>query len=84
MPTPEQGRRGGLLNLLLHKLCLLVDVYLDPRTANPWLVLSEDGKQVRDGNAEQNLVDTPERFDTAPCVLATRVNRNVLNVCLSL
>ncbi|XP_026155144.1 E3 ubiquitin-protein ligase TRIM21-like isoform X2 [Mastacembelus armatus] len=46
--------------------------YGDPRTANPWLVLSEDGRQVWDGDAEQNLVDIPERFDTAPCVLATR------------
>ncbi|XP_026209181.1 E3 ubiquitin-protein ligase TRIM39-like isoform X2 [Anabas testudineus] len=49
-----------------------VDVCLDPRTANPWLVLSEDGKQVWDGDVEHNLVDTPERFDTAPCVFATR------------
>ncbi|KAM9335802.1 E3 ubiquitin-protein ligase TRIM39-like [Symphorus nematophorus] len=49
-----------------------VDVHLDPGTANPWLVLSKDGKQVRDGDVEQNLVDIPERFDTAPCVLATR------------
>ncbi|XP_045921102.1 E3 ubiquitin-protein ligase TRIM39 [Micropterus dolomieu] len=48
------------------------DVHLDPGTANPWLVLSEDGRQVWDGDVEQNLVDIPERFDTAPCVLATR------------
>ncbi|XP_036969276.1 E3 ubiquitin-protein ligase TRIM39-like [Acanthopagrus latus] len=48
------------------------DVHLDPRTANRWLVLSEDGRQVWDGDMEQNLVDTPERFDTAPCVLGTR------------
>nr|XP_040038943.1 E3 ubiquitin-protein ligase TRIM39 [Gasterosteus aculeatus aculeatus]XP_040038945.1 E3 ubiquitin-protein ligase TRIM39 [Gasterosteus aculeatus aculeatus] len=49
-----------------------VDVHLDPKTANPWLVLSQDGKQVRDGDVEQNLADIPERFDMAPCVLATR------------
>lgn len=54
--------------------CAPVDVHLDPRTANPWLLLSEDGRQVRDGDNEQNLPDTPERFDTAPCVLALRVN----------
>ncbi|KAF1380480.1 hypothetical protein PFLUV_G00164170 [Perca fluviatilis] len=48
------------------------DVHLDPRTANPWLVLSEDGRQIWDGDVEQNLVDIPERYDTAPCVLATR------------
>ncbi|KAF3697617.1 E3 ubiquitin-protein ligase TRIM39 [Channa argus] len=49
-----------------------VDVRLDPKTANPWLVLSEDGRQVWDGDVEQNLMDIPERFDTAPCVLATK------------
>ncbi|KAM4537477.1 E3 ubiquitin-protein ligase TRIM39-like [Odontesthes bonariensis] len=49
-----------------------VDVRLDPRTANPWLVLSEDGRQVQDGDIEQNLPDIPARFDTAPCVLALR------------
>uniref|UniRef100_A0AAX7VLF5 E3 ubiquitin-protein ligase TRIM39-like n=2 Tax=Astatotilapia calliptera TaxID=8154 RepID=A0AAX7VLF5_ASTCA len=48
------------------------DVQLDPRTANPWLVLSEDGRQVWDGEAEQNVADIPERFDTAPCVLALK------------
>ncbi|XP_023277540.1 E3 ubiquitin-protein ligase TRIM39-like isoform X1 [Seriola lalandi dorsalis] len=48
------------------------DVHLDPGTANPWLVLSEDGTQVWDGDVEQNLVDIPERFDTAPCVIATQ------------
>ncbi|XP_068455762.1 E3 ubiquitin-protein ligase TRIM39-like [Clinocottus analis] len=48
------------------------DVHLDPHTANPWLVLSQDGRQICDGEVEQNLLDTPERFDTAPCVLATR------------
>ncbi|XP_035004444.1 E3 ubiquitin-protein ligase TRIM39 [Hippoglossus stenolepis] len=48
------------------------DVHLDPRTANPWLVLSQDRRQVWDGDVEQNLVDIPERFDKAPCVLASQ------------
>ncbi|XP_061525312.1 E3 ubiquitin-protein ligase TRIM39-like [Phycodurus eques] len=48
------------------------EVYLDPRTANPWLVLSEDARRVQDGDVEQNLPDLPERFDTVPCVLATK------------
>uniref|UniRef100_A0A3B5L9V8 E3 ubiquitin-protein ligase TRIM39-like n=1 Tax=Xiphophorus couchianus TaxID=32473 RepID=A0A3B5L9V8_9TELE len=46
------------------------DVLLDPRTANPWLVLSEDGRQVQDGDVMRNVADLPERFDKAPCVLA--------------
>ncbi|XP_057711391.1 E3 ubiquitin-protein ligase TRIM39 [Corythoichthys intestinalis] len=48
------------------------DVYLDPRTANPWLDLSEDGRRVQDGDVERNLPDLPERFDTVPCVIATK------------
>uniref|UniRef100_A0A8C0H5N3 Butyrophilin subfamily 1 member A1-like n=1 Tax=Chelonoidis abingdonii TaxID=106734 RepID=A0A8C0H5N3_CHEAB len=46
-----------------------VDVTLDPDTANPELVLSEDGKRVRDGDKRQDLPDKPERFDFYPCVL---------------
>uniref|UniRef100_A0A665UVW6 Uncharacterized protein n=1 Tax=Echeneis naucrates TaxID=173247 RepID=A0A665UVW6_ECHNA len=51
---------------------LPADVHLDPGTANPWLVLSEDQRQVWDGDDEQKLADLPGRFDTAPCVLATK------------
>uniref|UniRef100_UPI0037E8241E E3 ubiquitin-protein ligase TRIM21-like n=1 Tax=Semicossyphus pulcher TaxID=241346 RepID=UPI0037E8241E len=47
-----------------------VDVTLDPDTAHPELLLSDDGKQVYDGDVKKNLPDTPERFDSCPCVLA--------------
>ncbi|KAM7145496.1 E3 ubiquitin-protein ligase TRIM39-like isoform 2-T2 [Macrochelys suwanniensis] len=46
-----------------------VDVTLDPDTANPWLVLSEDRKRVIDRDTRQDLPDKPERFDPCPCVL---------------
>ncbi|XP_062863297.1 E3 ubiquitin-protein ligase TRIM68-like [Trichomycterus rosablanca] len=39
-----------------------VDVTLDPDTAYPKLVLSDDGKQVKHGNTNQNLPDTQKRF----------------------
>ncbi|XP_061589517.1 E3 ubiquitin-protein ligase TRIM21-like [Cololabis saira] len=45
------------------------DVTLDPDTASPELILSEDGKQVYDGDVEKNLPDNPERFSTSACVL---------------
>ncbi|XP_060771774.1 E3 ubiquitin-protein ligase TRIM39-like isoform X3 [Neoarius graeffei] len=46
-----------------------VDVTLDPDTAHPYLILSDDGKQVKHGDKTQNLPDNPERFDLCVCVL---------------
>ncbi|TRY55748.1 hypothetical protein DNTS_016170 [Danionella cerebrum] len=48
----------------LDKLAEAVDVTFDPDTANPWLQLSEDGRQMRHLGSWQDLPDTPERFDT--------------------
>ena len=39
-----------------------VDVTLDPDTAHPNLILSEDGKQVHDGGVQKNLPDNRKRF----------------------
>ncbi|XP_051256795.1 E3 ubiquitin-protein ligase TRIM21-like isoform X1 [Dicentrarchus labrax] len=47
-----------------------VDVTLDPDTAHPYLILSDDGKQVKHGDVKKNLPDNPERFDTCVNVLA--------------
>ncbi|XP_042569811.1 E3 ubiquitin-protein ligase TRIM39-like [Cyprinus carpio] len=40
-----------------------VDVTLDPDTANPYLLLSDDGKQVSRGNIKQDVPENPKRFD---------------------
>ncbi|XP_076738431.1 E3 ubiquitin-protein ligase TRIM21 [Maylandia zebra] len=46
-----------------------VDVTLDPDTAHPDLILSDDGKQVYDTDVEKKLPDNPERFSYYGIVL---------------
>ncbi|KAI5622255.1 E3 ubiquitin-protein ligase TRIM58-like [Silurus asotus] len=53
----------------IDKLAETVDVTLDPDTANPWLQLSEDRRQLRHLGTWQDLPDTPERFDTVVITL---------------
>ncbi|XP_068580104.1 E3 ubiquitin-protein ligase TRIM21-like, partial [Cebidichthys violaceus] len=47
-----------------------VDVTLDPDTAHPYLILSDDGKQVKHGDVKKNLPNNPERFDLCANVLS--------------
>ncbi|XP_067301602.1 E3 ubiquitin-protein ligase TRIM39-like [Pseudorasbora parva] len=47
-----------------------VDVTLDPDTANPYLILSDDGKQVSHGDIEQDVPENSKRFDDGTFVLA--------------
>ncbi|XP_059571113.1 zinc finger protein RFP-like [Alligator mississippiensis] len=58
------------------QVCLLPDpkvdrvsVTLDPDTAFSWLRLSPDRTSVNWGVTQQEVPDSPERFDAAPCVL---------------
>ncbi|XP_074487474.1 E3 ubiquitin-protein ligase TRIM21-like [Sebastes fasciatus] len=46
-----------------------VDVALDPDTAHPDLILSDDGKQVNDSDVKKNLPNNPERFSISVFVL---------------
>lgn len=48
-----------------------VHITLDPHTANPWLIISEDKRQVRLGDTQQKVPENEERFDTYPMVLGT-------------
>ncbi|XP_014373823.1 zinc finger protein RFP-like isoform X1 [Alligator sinensis] len=49
-----------------------VTMTLDPDTANPNLILSADRRSMRWGDAQQDLPDNPERFDTCPCLLGCK------------
>ncbi|KAB1261205.1 Butyrophilin subfamily 1 member A1 [Camelus dromedarius] len=50
-----------------------VDVTLDPDTAHPHLFLYDDSKSVRLEDSRQKLPETPDRFDSWPCVLGREV-----------
>ncbi|XP_065271440.1 butyrophilin subfamily 1 member A1-like [Emys orbicularis] len=70
-----KGKHLGEINDLQRELdwrrniVCPVNVTLDPDTAHPQLVLSDDRKSVRCGDTRQNPPDNPERFDTEPWVL---------------
>ncbi|XP_035531675.1 E3 ubiquitin/ISG15 ligase TRIM25-like [Morone saxatilis] len=46
-----------------------VDVKLDPTTGHQRLVLSDDGKEVKDGGEDKEVDDTSERFDLFASIL---------------
>ncbi|XP_007483677.2 butyrophilin-like protein 2 isoform X1 [Monodelphis domestica] len=46
-----------------------VNVTMDPDTAHPELILSDQGRCVIRGECPQNICDNTKRFDSLPCVL---------------
>nr|XP_015201560.1 PREDICTED: E3 ubiquitin-protein ligase TRIM21-like [Lepisosteus oculatus] len=57
----------------LHVHIFEVIMTLDEDTMNPYLRVSEDGRELRWTEQRQNLPDNPERFDEYPCMLGNRL-----------
>uniref|UniRef100_A0A8C8SSS8 Uncharacterized protein n=1 Tax=Pelusios castaneus TaxID=367368 RepID=A0A8C8SSS8_9SAUR len=70
MITEVEGKCQKPASEFLHDVrSTLMNVILDPGTAHPQLVLSEDGESVSWGHTWQHLPDNSKRFDTELCVL---------------
>ncbi|XP_072331289.1 zinc-binding protein A33-like [Scyliorhinus torazame] len=75
---PELGIFKGPLQYTVWKEMLqilspvLASLTLDPRTAQPRLILSEDLTKVHSGNLRRNLPNGRERFEPCTCVLSSQ------------
>ncbi|XP_038671106.1 nuclear factor 7, brain-like [Scyliorhinus canicula] len=71
------GFRGPLLYTVWKEMKQIISpvaasLTLDPNTAHRNLVVSEDRTHVSHGDAELQIPDNPERFDTCHCVLGSQ------------
>uniref|UniRef100_A0A8C3XV76 Uncharacterized protein n=1 Tax=Chelydra serpentina TaxID=8475 RepID=A0A8C3XV76_CHESE len=64
----ETAPMGWALPLMLCPISA-VNVILDPDTAHPSLMVSENGRSVKWRGLRQDVTDNPKRFDSETCVL---------------
>lgn len=69
LPHNTLGNKSYWDHVVTLSLYFTADVKLDPATAHQRLVVSQDGKEVKDGGENQEVKDTPERFDTFGSIL---------------
>uniref|UniRef100_A0A8C5GIU4 Uncharacterized protein n=1 Tax=Gouania willdenowi TaxID=441366 RepID=A0A8C5GIU4_GOUWI len=69
------SHEGTVLRAVMMKMKMMqqfaVDVTLDPLTANPYLVLSDDGKQVYCSDKKELYPDHQDRFDSYQVLCST-------------
>ncbi|XP_021023227.1 E3 ubiquitin-protein ligase TRIM21 [Mus caroli] len=64
-PCRVPGRKKMLRTCWVH-------ITLDRNTANSWLIISKDRRQVRMGDTHQNVSDNEKRFNNYPMVLGAQ------------
>lgn len=57
------------LSKLIFLIFFIATVTLDPMTAHPWLLVSDDHTSVQEGLQEADVPVSTQRFDSWPCVL---------------
>ncbi|XP_020849725.1 putative E3 ubiquitin-protein ligase TRIML1 [Phascolarctos cinereus] len=70
--TSQEWPRCRILGMRDMLMTFHRDITLDPETANPYLLLSEDLRSVTIGSTMQEVPDNPERFEGAVIVLGTQ------------